>query len=195
MWLSRALNDAPSGISSGTVLPDQNAGEATSYGLEALVEYDAGPATGWGVGLPVYFSATYTHARFDLPSDARLTGGIFTGAEDGSEIPYIPEWRLAAGIGVSGDKWAVNLDASYVTSTWASGWNGDTPTGTPTSTDGKIDSLLLFDLSGHYQATEHVKLVGGVHNIFDERALVSRHPQGPRGNSPRMLFAGAEITF
>lgn len=183
------------GISSGTVLPDQNAGEATSYGLEALVEYDAGPATGWGVGLPMYVSATYTNARFDLPSDARLTGGIFAGAEDGSEIPYIPEWRLAAGIGVSGDKWAVNLDASYVTSTWASGWNGDTPTGTPTSTDGKIDSLLLFDLSGHYQVNEHVKLVSGVQNIFDERALVSRHPQGPRGNSPRMLFAGAEITF
>ncbi|MFT4176558.1 MAG: TonB-dependent receptor [Luteolibacter sp.] len=183
------------GVSTGTVLPDQNAGEATSYGLEALVEYDFGKASGWALGLPVYFSATYTQAEFDLPSDRRLTGGLFAGAVDGSSIPYIPEWRLAAGVGLTGEKWAANLDASYISSSWATGWNGDTPTGTPSAVNGKIDSLLLFDLSGHYQITDQVKLVGGVQNIFDERALVSRHPQGPRGNQGRFLFGGVEIAF
>jgi Fe(3+) dicitrate transport protein len=184
------------GISTGDVVNDTNGGEATSYGIEALVEYDAGAdLTGGAFGLPVYLSATWTRARFDLPGGTRLTQGVFAGAEDGSEIPYVPEWRIAAGIGLTSEKWAVNLDASYVNSTWASGWNGRTPTGTPTSTDGKIDSMILFDLSGHYQLNENVKLVGGVHNLLDERALVSRHPQGPRGNSPRMVFAGAEFTF
>ncbi len=184
------------GISTGNVVADRNGGKATSYGVEALVEYDAGVhLAGGAFGVPVYASATYTRARFDLPAGARLTQGVFAGAEDGSEIPYVPEWRLAAGIGIHGENWGVNLDASYVTSTWASGWNGRPPAGTPTSTDGKIDSLLLFDLSGNYRLNDHVKLVGGVHNLLDERALVSRHPQGPRGNSPRMVFAGAEFTF
>lgn len=183
------------GVSTGTVLPDQNVGEATSYGFETLVEYDVGKSAGWDVGLPVYFSATYTHARFDVASGRRLTGGLFAGAVDGSEIPYIPEWRLAAGIGVTGEKWAVNLDASYVSSTWGTGWNGTTPTGAPSAVNGAIDSLLLFDLTGHYQLTQNFKVVGGIQNLFDERALVSRHPQGPRGNQGRSLFAGMEITF
>ncbi len=183
------------GVSTGTVLPDQNAGEATSYGFEALLEYDFGQASGWSFGLPVYFSATYTNAEFDLPSDRRLTGGLFAGGVDGNKIPYIPEWRLAAGIGMTGEKWAVNLDASYISSSWATGWNGDTPTGTPSAVNGKVDSMLLFDLSGHYQVTEQVKVVGGIQNLFDERALVSRHPQGPRGNQGRFLFGGVEIAF
>lgn len=183
------------GVSSGTVLPDQNVGEATSYGFETIVEFDPSVSAGWSFGLPMYVSATYTHARFDVASDRRLSGGLFAGAVDGNEIPYIPEWRLAAGIGITGDKWAVNLDASYVSSTWSTGWNGDTPTGTPSAVNGKIDSALLFDLTGHYQLTQNFKLVGGVQNLFDERALVSRHPQGPRGNQGRSLFAGVEITF
>lgn len=178
-----------------TSLPDQNAGKATSYGFEALVEYDAGQAAGWTFGLPVYASATYTNAQFDVPSGNRLTGGIFAGAVDGSEIPYIPEWRLAFGIGVNFEQWGANLDASYVSNTWASGWNGTPATGTPVSTNGSIDSLLLVDLSANYRVTENFKVVGGVQNIFDERALVTRHPQGPRGNSPRMVFGGIEVQF
>ena len=184
------------GIGTGTVVNDTNGGDATSYGIEALVEYDAGESlTGGAFGVPVYASATWTRARFDLPAGSRLTQGVFAGAEDGSEVPYIPEWRLAVGIGLQGESWGVNLDASYITSTWASGWNGRTPTGTPTSTDGKIDSMLILDLSGYYQVNENVRLVGGIQNLLDERALVSRHPQGPRGNAPRMLFAGAEFAF
>lgn len=183
------------GIETGNVVNDTNGGKANTYGLEALVETDAGALIGSTLGLPVYASATYTRARFDLPGGVRLTDGVFSGAENGSEIPYIPEWKLAAGIGLTGEAWAVRLDASYVTSTWGSGWNGRPPTGTPTSTDGEIDSLLLFDLSGHYQLNETLKLVGGIQNLFDQRALVSRHPQGPRGNAPRMIFAGVEMTF
>lgn len=183
------------GIETGNVVYDTNGGKANTYGLEALVETDAGALIGSTLGLPVYASATYTRARFDLPGGVRLTDGVFSGAENGSEIPYIPEWKLAAGIGLTGEAWAVRLDASYVTSTWGSGWNGRPPTGTPTSTDGEIDSLLLFDLSGHYQLNETLKLVGGIQNLLDQRALVSRHPQGPRGNAPRMIFAGVEMTF
>ncbi|MCW1883196.1 TonB-dependent receptor [Luteolibacter flavescens] len=183
------------GVSTGNVLPDQNVGEATSYGLETLVEYDAGEAAGWGFGVPVYASATYTHARFDVPAGQRLTGGLFAGAVDDNEIPYIPEWRLAVGVGITGEKWAVNLDASYMSSTWGTGWNGTTPTGIPSAVNGKIDSLVLVDLTGHYRVNDNLKLVGGVQNLFDERGLVSRHPQGPRGNAGQTLFGGVEVTF
>jgi Fe(3+) dicitrate transport protein len=186
--------------------PSQNAGEADVYGIESLVQYDLGEAQGWGLGLPVYVSATWTSAEFKNTTAAVAGGGdaVYAGGRDGNEIPYVPEWKLAAGVGLTGEKWAVNLDMTYVGTAWGTGWNGtprvNIPTtpaneGTPTIRDGKIDSLLLFDLTGHYQLTEQVKLVGGVQNLFDQQGIVSRIPEGPRANAPRMIFGGAEITF
>lgn len=186
--------------------PSQNAGEADVIGLESLVEYDAGESLNWGVGLPMYVSATWTSAEFKNTTAAVAGGGdaVYAGGRDGNEIPYVPEWKLAAGIGVEGEKWAVNFDMTYTSTAWGTGWNGtprvDIPAtpvneGVPTSRDGKIDALLLFDLTGHYQVTENVKLVGGVQNIFDNQGIVSRIPEGPRANAPRMWFTGVELTF
>ena len=104
----------------------------------------------------------------------------------------------------SGEKWSVNLDMSSSGITWGTGWN-DPPCigilGTPanegvaTIRDGKIQALLQFDLSGHDQLTENVRLMGGVQNLLDAQAIVSRIPEGPRANASRMIFGGAEITF
>jgi Fe(3+) dicitrate transport protein len=190
----------------GFTNPSQNAGEADVFGIESLIQYDAGEAQGWGVGLPVYLSATWTSAEFKNTSASVAGGGdaVYAGGRDGNEIPYVPEWKLAAGIGVTGEKWGVNLDMTYTGTSWGTGWNGtprvnipSTPAneGIPTIRDGKIDALLLFDLSGHYQLTENVKLLAGVQNLFDQQGIVSRIPEGPRANAPRMLFGGAEITF
>ena len=200
------LISTDAGLGAAGAAPSQNAGEADVIGLESLVEYDAGQAAGWSLGLPMYVSATWTSAEFKN-SSAFLAGGgdaVYSGGRDGNEIPYVPEWKLAAGIGVSGEKWAVNLDMSYMGSSWGTGWNGTPRADNPataaneavaTSRDGKIQALLQFDLSGHYQITENVKLLAGVQNLFDEQAIVSRIPEGPRANAPRMIFGGAEITF
>jgi Fe(3+) dicitrate transport protein len=183
--------------------PSRNGGSAESWGLEALAEYDLGEAADWRYGLPVYFSATYTNAEFAGISGSRLgnDAGIFSGATNGNEIPYIPEWKLAAGISLTDEKWTVNLDASFFDSTWGTGYNSDprlNDNGTlanPTAVDGKIDSLFLLDLTGHYQVNDHLKLVGGVQNLLDTQKIVSRAPLGPRANAPRMLFAGLEVVF
>lgn len=173
----------------------QNAGEAQVYGLESIVQYDPGSEHGLGFGLPMYVSATYTVAEF---TGANLVAGggdgVYAGARDGNEIPYIPEWKLAAGVGVSGEKWEVRFDASYMGSTWGSGFNDDVNP-TPSIRDGKIPALLLFDLTADYQVNDNVKLLAGVLNVFDERKMVSRIPEGPRANAPRMLFGGVEVTF
>jgi Fe(3+) dicitrate transport protein len=150
---------------------------------------------GLAFGLPMYVSATYTVAEF---TGANLVAGggdgVYAGARDGNEIPYIPEWKLAAGIGVSGEKWEVRLDASYMGSTWGSGFNDDVNP-TPSIRDGKIPALLLFDLTADYQINDNFKFLAGVLNVFDEREMVSRIPEGPRANAPRMIFGGIEMTF
>lgn len=173
----------------------QNAGEAQVYGLESIVQYDPGVEHGLAFGLPMYVSATYTVAEFTGGNLVAGGGdGVYAGARDGNEIPYVPEWKLAAGVGVSGEKWEVRLDASYMGSTWGSGFNDDVNP-TPTIRDGKIPALLLFDLTADYQVNDKVKLLAGVLNVFDEREMVSRIPEGPRANAPRMIFGGVEVTF
>jgi Fe(3+) dicitrate transport protein len=89
----------------------------------------------------------------------------------------------------------VNLDASYNSTSWGTGYNDDVRSGNASAMDGKIDALLLFDLTGHYQLTDQIKLVGGIQNLLDERAIISRAPLGARGNAPRMIFAGFEAEF
>jgi Fe(3+) dicitrate transport protein len=192
------------GVGGGGLSPSTNGGSAESWGLEALVEYDAGLATNTGLSIPIYLSATYTQAEFSGISGARLGNGsgLYAGAANGNDVPYIPEWKLATGVSVIAEKWGVNLDASFTTSTWGTGYNGgtrlddltDLPT-TPTAVDGKIDALFLVDLTGHYMLNDNFKLVGGIQNIFDTQKIVSRAPLGPRANAPRMIFGGIEATF
>ena len=187
----------------GGLSPSRNAGAAETWGLESIVEYDLGQASGASYGLPVYVSTTYTQAEFkDINGRLANTAGLFAGAQNGSELPYLPEWKLAAGISYITETWGVNLDASFTTSAWGTGYNDgiriDNITGlpgNPSAVDGKIDSLFLVDLTGHYRINENFKLVGGIQNIFDTQKIVSRAPLGPRANAPRMLFAGVEATF
>jgi Fe(3+) dicitrate transport protein len=177
-------------------LPSLNGGSAEVFGIESLVEYDHAKTADWNFGLPVYASLTYTNAEFsDMDGVLANGAGTFAGGKDGNEIPYVPEWKLAAGISLVLEKWRLNLDASYVSTAWGTGYNNDTRKGNPSAIDGKIDSLLLFDLTGHYQLTDHVRLVGGIQNLFDERAIISRAPLGARANAPQTVFAGFEATF
>ena len=112
-------------------------------------------------------------------------GGIYAGARDGNELPYIPAWRLAAGIGVIGEQWGLNLDMTYTDSSWGTGYNDDPRPGTLTIRDGRIPSLLLVDLTGNYQLTENIKLLAGVQNIFEEQELVSAGSRKAPAPTPR----------
>lgn len=192
------------GMGGGGLTPSTNGGSAESWGLEALVEYDAGLASNAGYGIPIYFSATYTQAEFAGINGARLGNGagLYAGAANGNDVPYIPEWKLATGVSLLAEKWGVNLDASFSSSTWGTGYNGNprlndgtNTLADPSAVDGRIDALFLVDLTGHYKINENFKLVGGVQNIFDTQKIVSRAPLGPRANSPRTIFVGAELTF
>jgi|688.fasta_scaffold46515_2 Fe(3+) dicitrate transport protein len=186
--------DAGQGLNPGSAA---NAGQAEVWGIESIVQYDAGEAANLEYGIPLYVSATWTSAQFKGTTPLLAGGGdqIYAGGKDGNEIPYIPDWKLAAGVGFEAEKWGVFLDAVYSSSSWGTGYNGDVRPGVPTARDGKIDSLLVFNLSAHYQLNENIKLLAGIDNIFDEQEIVSRIPEGPRGNAPRMVYAGLEAQF
>ncbi len=173
-----------------------NGGAARVYGIEAQFSYDPASAAGKSYRLPMYVSATWTKATLeqDIAADS---GNIFSdfqgGDETGNDIPYVPEWKIAAGIGVDMTKWGANLDATWTSAMYGTGGNHDDPV--TSAREGKIDEALLFDLSGWYQLDENWKLVGGVYNILDEESITSRLADGPRVGRGRHLYAGFEVKF
>jgi Fe(3+) dicitrate transport protein len=172
---------------------NQNVGEALVYGVEAFLGYDAAADRNLDFRLPMYVSATWTSA--ELESTVTTGGGenIYAGGREGSEIPYVPEWKLATGVGIGFDKWGANLDLTYASSTFGTANNFARPVNE--QIEGKIDSAFRVDLSGYYQATENIKIVGGIQNLLDEEILSSRIPIGARAAAPRSVYAGFELTF
>jgi len=172
---------------------NSNAGEAEVWGIESLVSYDPSMGRGWGFQLPMYVSATWTSAELKQALTAGGSDNIYAGGQAGAAIPYVPEWKLAGGIGYAAECWGVNLDAYFTSHTYGTAANLATPS--TTARQGKIDALLTVDLSGYYDLNENWRLVGGLSNIFDERAIVTRIPEGPRTNLGRTWFVGAEARF
>lgn len=175
-----------------------NVGEAEVFGLEARVAYDPFAERRSNCSMPMYFSATWTDATLT----STITGGgsdnIYAGATPGAEIPYVPEFQMAAGIGFSQGPWSVNLDMTFVTETFGTAQNVESPTEDTVgagSRAGKIDELLIFDLTGAYQFNENLTFLGGVINLFDERGITSRLARGPRANIGRTAFVGFEAKF
>ncbi len=181
--------DAGFGVSNN----NRNVGEATVYGIEAAVGYDVGIDKGLAFNIPMYVSATWTSAELDSNVAVGGAENIYAGGTPGSDIPYVPDWKIAAGIGVEFEKWGANLDITYTSSTFGTANNFRSPTNS--QIEGAIDAAFLVDLSGYYQATENIKIVGGIQNLFDEEILTSRIPIGARAGAPRSIFGGFELSF
>jgi len=172
---------------------NRNVGEATVYGVEGFLGYDAGVDRGLGYNVPMYVSATWISAELDSTVAAGGGENIYGGGTPGSNIPYVPEWKLAAGVGVGFEKWGANLDLTYTSSTFGTANNFTRPV--TSQIQGKIDSAFRVDLSAYYQATENIKIVGGIHNLLDEEILSSRIPIGARAAAPRSIYGGFELRF
>lgn len=168
-----------------------NAGEAEVYGVEALASYDLNAAG--AISIPVFASATYTHATLNNSLSSGGGEDILAGGRPGAYLPYIPEWKFAVGTGLDSGQWGVDLLATYVSDTFGTARNLTSPD--DSSRQGRIDGGFTVDLSAYYQLNERAKLVAGIHNLLDEQLTTSRIPEGPRTNAPRSFYIGFELTW
>lgn len=182
----------------GTTEGAQNAGDVISYGVELKLGVDPGLINDWGFQNPWYIAATWTHAELDSNTSSLDEESIFAGGRKGSKVPYVPEIQFLIGTGLETARWGAFVDVIFVDETFTSASNtsGQFDTdGNPNATFGKTDSYVVVDLSGYIRLKEGVKLIGSVHNIFDEEYLVARHPAGPRPGKPITALAGLEVQF
>jgi len=171
---------------------DQNAGDVTVAGVELMTTYDLA-YDHEGFALPIYLSATWTQSKFNTALASGGEDGIWAGAEVGNELPYVPEWQLAAGMSLLMEKWGANLDATYTGSQYGTAHNYSEPV--DSARQGKLDDYILVDFSGYYQVTDHLRLLAGVNNLFDEEYVSTRVPYGPRIGRGRYLYTGFEVKF
>lgn len=177
----------------------ENIGKVDSYGLELAADFDAGIANGWSFRNPYFLALTYTNAEF-ASDDANSADAesIFSGGEEGNELPYIPEIQLKIGAGLEFQKWGGFISGTYVDETFTSGSNTSQQVdaqGNPDARFGKTDDFFLVDISAYYQLRKNMRLIGGVNNVFDEEYIASRQPHGPRPGQPLFAYVGAEIEF
>ncbi len=171
---------------------NQNAGEASVYGVEALAGFNlAGPDRGFR--LPAYVSATYTQAELDETLASGGAEDIYAGGKAGADLPYVPEWKIAAGVGYDDGLVTVNLDASWVDESYGTANNLTAPA--KSSREGLTDALFVVDLSGSYRLSETLRLLAGVRNLTDEDGITSRIPHGARTHAPRSGYLGFELAW
>ena len=183
-----------------TVVIDEgpNDGEISALGLELQLGYDFGAANGAGYSLPVTFGITLTEAEFGSGASSADGESIFSGAQSGNAVPYIPEVQFHVGVGLEVGKYRIALDGTYVGDTNASGANASGPynrAGAFDSRYGEVPSYFIADLTVQCQISDTTKVFATARNLFDEEYVVSRLPQGARPGMPQSFLVGIEAQF
>lgn len=182
-----------------------SAGSARVYGVEAYVEgemplrlgstpraprgddsaHQAPPSL--KLAIPFRASYTYTHTAFlsEFESSDPQFGKVFAGYE----MPYVPRHQFAASTGLEGERFGINLGATYVGKSRELAGDGAYD---PTNT---TDSYLLVDASARLTIAKGLSVYINGRNLGDEHYLVSRRPFGARPGAPRWVQAGAKYMF
>jgi len=175
-----------------------NDGEISAMGLELQLGYDFGAANDADYSLPVTFGITLTNAEFESGASSADGESIFSGAESGNSVPYVPEVQFHVGIGLEVGNYRVALDGTYVDESHASGANGFGSfdnAGKYDSRYGEVPSYFVADLTVQYQFTDNTKVFATARNLFDEEYVVGRLPQGARPGMPQSYLVGIEAQF
>lgn len=173
---------------------DENIGEVDVRGFEAQMGLDLADYFQSELSIPFYLSATWTDATFIDPTDGQSDpGSIFYGAEDGNQLPYIPEWQFFARLGLESERWSITASAGFTDDRFGTGDNAlsdlnDIRVGT-------LDAHWIVDVAADYQLTPKWEVFGAVTNAFDETYIASRLPHGLRPGAPAFWRFGARYTW
>ena len=158
-----------------------NGDAATVKGLELSMVTNL--RSGSGLMFPLSFSYTYLHGEFD--SDIADTD-FFGDVSRGDPLPYLPEHRINADLGMESGDWGAYLNLHYVDEVCVRASCGAFE---------RTDSAWLADLSVRYQLSEVMNLYGRLENLSDNDAILGRHPYGARPARGRSFALGLSAEF
>jgi Fe(3+) dicitrate transport protein len=178
--------ESAGGIGFGVV----NAGATLHQGVESALVFDIGQLLGLkSVNLHYDLNATYVQSTF---SEDRFKGDINI---NGNRTPYAPEWFFNTAMTFESNMGlGARVTANYVGNQFTDEINSVVP-----SVDGRtgeIPSYFLMDANVFYNVNKwNSRLNLSVKNIFNERYIANRRPQGIRVGIPRFITMGYEFRF
>jgi len=157
-----------------------NAGEVEVAGLEALWNH----GVTLGAGLELTSAVSYTYTKTEILEAFTSVNPQFGSVEPGYELPYVPEHRANASIGLAGARWGASLSL-----TWQSEMRDTAGAGPPAAGEG-ADAFTVADLAAHYDVGPSLRLTGRIDNLLDEEYVAARRPFGARPGLPLSLQLG-----
>jgi Outer membrane receptor for Fe3+-dicitrate len=165
-----------------------NGGEARVVGLELNGGYDLGLPLNTAFSIPLEVTYTYTSAEFTNTFDSDF--GAWGEVEDGFELPYLPEHKLALNAGVEG-VYGVDL---RLTGRFTDELRTVAGSGDPAPSN-RIDSHFVMDLSVEYALSDRARVFGSIRNLTDNEYAVARRPAGLRPGMPQTFLLGVKTSF
>lgn len=158
-----------------------NGDAATVKGLELLLSNTL--LQDRALQVPVSFSYTYIDGQFDTDiADTDFFGDV----SEGDPIPYIPEQQFQLSVGLTAQRWAAYLNASYVDEVCVRASCLDFE---------QTDSSLTLDLSANMQLDDRWNVFARIENITGQEDILGRQPYGARPNKDRTATLGARLSF
>jgi outer membrane receptor for Fe3+-dicitrate len=116
---------------------------------------------------------------------------------DGSNVPYVPDHRLAVGFDYNYSKFSFGMNMTYQSESYGTAAETETEVheGTANARAGRIDSYALGNFYAGYELTDNAKIKFGVNNFTDLEYIATRHPQGARAGAPLTAYVNASIRY
>ncbi len=179
--------------SGGTGTGLVNGGETMHLGVEGGVSFELHKIfrTNYQLSLSAY--STYVNSTYS--GDRFITISNQTVNINGNELPYAPDFTFTGALELDTQfGLGFDLSATYVGEQFTDELN--TIETSPSGETGEMPSFITMDLTASYFISDiNSSIYFSVKNLFDERYIASRRPQGIKVGLQRFISAGIELTL
>jgi Fe(3+) dicitrate transport protein len=183
------VSESSGGSGTGLV----NGGETLHRGIEGSLRFDFQKIFIGEYQLSLITTVTYSDAFYS--NDRFITVDNLSVNIKNNKLPYAPEFTLSGRLFLNlSSGFGLQLAANYVASQFTDELNTTEPSADGQS--GVMPAYLVTDVTGSYNIPQlNSSIFLSVKNLFDERYIASRRPQGIKVGIPRMITAGVDISF
>jgi len=183
------VSESSGGSGTGLV----NGGETLHRGIEGSVQFDFHKLIITDYQLTLTVSGTYSNAIYS--NDRFITIDDETINIKDNRLPYSPEITLSGRLLITASSGiGLQFAGNYVAEQFTDQPNTTSPS--PDGQTGLMPSYIVFDITGSYEVTQlNSTIFVSIKNLFDERYIASKRPQGIKVGLPRIISAGVEIVL
>ena len=183
------VSESSGGSGTGLV----NGGETLHMGLETGIRFAIDQLINTAYKISLGANLTISKSNYDADRFIPVNGERIN--IKANKLPYAPEMYLSGMLDINSPfGLGVLFSGTYIGEQFTDELNTTVPSADGQT--GQMPSYFVFDVTGRYFFTGlNSSLYVSVKNLFDERYIASRRPQGIKVGIPRFITAGIEVTL